>query len=230
MFCRRRWLGSGAIEPIQNESAQWLRVRILGVPSRSLEAASPEKHPLIDEFLPEHDFGATYEIGIQAPASVVYQRLLVCDFNAVWIARALMTLRSGRRIRPNRVPGDLRQRLRGTGFVILAEIPNELVIGVAGRFWRPDGGRCLNLSAGDFAGFSRAGYAKVVWNFRLRAATPESTVLSTETRIKCFGRMARWKFRLYWAVVGPFSGLIRKAILKQVKGESEKLALGGTSL
>jgi hypothetical protein len=47
------------------------------------------------------------------------------------------------------------------------------------------------------------------------------TVLSTETRIKCFGRAALWKFRFYWSLVGPFSGLIRKVILKQVKTEAE---------
>jgi transposase len=30
-----------------------------------------------------------------------------------------------------------------------------------------------------------------------------------------------WKFRLYWSLVGPFSGFMRKAILKQVKTETE---------
>ena len=105
-------------------------------------------------------------------------------------------------------------RLQGTGFVILAEVPDEeIVIGVAGRFWRPDGGRCLGLTADDFAVYSRPGYAKVAWNFRLRADSPENTVLSTETRIKCFGLAALWKFRLYWSRVGPFSGLIRRQFL-----------------
>jgi FixJ family two-component response regulator len=47
--------------------------------------------------------------------------------------------------------------------------------------------------------------------------------LSTETRIKCFGRAASWKFRLYWSLVAPFSGIIRKAILKQVKVEAESI-------
>jgi hypothetical protein len=31
------------------------------------------------------------------------------------------------------------------------------------------------------------------------------------------------KFRLYWSLVGPFSRLIRKAILKQVKTEAESI-------
>ena len=183
---------------------------------------SLEERSLINELLPDHDFHAGYGIRIQAPPSVVYQRLLVADFTEIWIVRALMSLRSGRRIRRNAVPCDLPQRLQGTGFVILAEIPNdELVIGVAGRFWRPDGGRGLDLTADDFAGFSRPGYAKAAWNFKLRSETPESTLLSTETRIKCCGPSALWKFRLYWSLIGPFSGLIRKAILQRIKAESE---------
>ena len=141
-----------------------------------------------------------------------------------------MTIRTGKRLPRNRAPGDLAQRLQGTGFVILDEVPGEeLVIGVAGKFWRPDGGRCMGLTADDFAGFSRPGYAKVAWNFKLQANSPaESTVLSTETRIKCFGRAALWKFRLYWGLVGPFSGLMRKAILEQVKTAAESTLIKGS--
>jgi hypothetical protein len=183
--------------------------------------SAPDR-PRIDEFLPIHDVRACYEICINTPPSLVYQCLLRSDFNKPWLVRLLMTIRTGKRQRQNRVPRDLPERLQGTGFVILAEVPDdEIVIGVAGRFWRPDGGRCLDLTAADFVGFSRPGCAKVAWNFRLRVESPRCTVLSTETRIKCFGRAALWKFRIYWSLVGPFSGFIRKAILKQVKTEAE---------
>lgn len=103
----------------------------------------------------------------------MYQRLLVSDFNEAWVVRLLMTLRSGKRPPRNRAPGDLRQRLQGTGFVILSEVPDdEIVIGVAGKFWRPDGGRCLDFTAGDFGRFARTGYAKAAWNFKLRKESP----------------------------------------------------------
>ena len=185
---------------------------------------STQDHSRIDEFLPNYDFSARYEIRIDAPASAVYRCLLRSDFSELWLVRLLLSIRSGKWLPRSRVPTDLRQRLQGTGFVILAEVPNEeIVIGIAGRFWRPDGGRCKELTAKDFAGFCRSGFAKAAWNFKLRADSTGSTVLSTETRIKCFGA-AFWKFRLYWALVGPFSGLIRKAILKQVKTEAESKA------
>jgi len=178
----------------------------------------------IDEFLPNHDFQAAYEVRINVPAKVVYRCLLRSDFSDIWLVRFLMCLRSGKWLPRNRVRGDLLQRLQGTGFVVLREVTDEeLVIGVAGRFWRPDGGRCMDLAVDSFAGFSRSGFAKAVWNFELLADSSESTVLSTETRIKCFGPAALWKFRLYWSFVGPFSGLIRKAILKRVKTQAESI-------
>jgi hypothetical protein len=188
-----------------------------------------EARSLIDEFLPNHDFSAAYEISINAPASVVSECLLHLDFNELWLVRLLMSIRSGKWLPRNRAPSDLRQRLQGTGFVILADVPNEeVVIGVVGRFWQPDGGRCLNLTANDFAEFSLPGYAKAAWNFKLRSESPHSTVLSTETRIKCFGQGALWKFRIYWSLVGPFSGLIREAILKRVKTEAESSLKGAS--
>ena len=184
---------------------------------------------LMDEFLPTHDFGASYEIRINATRALVYQCLIRSGFNNSWLVRLLMTIRSGKRIPRTRVPTDLHQRLQGTGFVILAEVPDdEIVIGVAGRFWRPDGGRYLDLTAGDFTSFARAGYAEAAWNFKLRTESSTYTVLSTETRIKCFGRAAVWKFRFYWSLVSPFSGLIRKAILKQVKTEAESTLTEGS--
>jgi hypothetical protein len=181
----------------------------------------------IDNFLPVHNFGAAYNIRINATASVVYECLLCSDFNEHWIVRLLMTLRTGKRIPRNQNPGDVRQRLHGTGFVMLANVPGEeLALGVAGRFWRFDGGRCLDLDPNGFSAFSRPGYAKAAWGFKLRAESRRSTILSTETRIQCFGVSALRKFRAYWFFVGPFSGLIRKAILQQVKAKAESAQTG----
>jgi hypothetical protein len=189
-----------------------------------LKVASSEARSQIDAFLPNFDFSASYQVLVNAPRSTVYECLLHSDFSELWLMRLLMTIRTGKRMPRSHMPRDLRQRLQGTGFVILDEVPgDEIVIGVAGRFWRPDGGRCMELTEANFAEFSRQGYAKVAWNFKLRAELPEkgTTILSTETRIQCFGRAALWKFGIYWSLVGPFSGLIRKAILNQVKTKAE---------
>ena len=136
----------------------------------------------IDASLPNYDFRADYQIRINSLRSRVYECLLHVDLSELWLMRLLMTLRTGKKWPSHPAAGDLRQRLQGTGFVMLNEIPNdEIVIGVAGRFWRPDGGRCMDLVKADFIDFARTGYAKAAWNFKLRAASSESesTILST---------------------------------------------------
>lgn len=179
----------------------------------------------IDEFLPDYDFCTSYDIHISASPSIVYERLLWLDSNEVRIVRFLETIRKGKLVSPSRLPTRLNQRLQGTGFLILAEVPNEeLLMGIGGRFWRPDGGRCLDLRAEEFIDFVRPGYAKVAWNFSLRADSSGETVLSTETRTRCFGPAARWKFRVYWFLIYPFSGLIRKAILNRIKRDAESVS------
>ena len=179
----------------------------------------------IDEFLTDYDFCASYDIHIRASPSVVYERLFWLDFNEVWINRLLETVRTGKLVSPSRLAMTLSQRVQGTGFVMLAEVPNEeLLVGIAGRFWRPDGGRCFDLTVGDFVEFARPGYAKVAWNFSLRADSSEGTILSTETRTKCFGPAARWKFGIYWFLIYPFSCLIRKTILNRVKRDAESVS------
>jgi site-specific recombinase XerD len=81
-------------------------------------------------------------------------------------------------------------------------------------FWNPERTKKTSIVC-EFAVLLRKVFDK--------AGVSHSTVLSTETRIKCVGRAALWKFRFYWSLVGPFSGLMRKAILKQVKTEAESI-------
>ncbi|MEP6995441.1 MAG: hypothetical protein ABI968_13025 [Acidobacteriota bacterium] len=119
--------------------------------------------------------------------------------------------------------GTFPERLQRFGFTKLEEIPEtELVFGLAGKFWRPDGGlrRIQNREA--FDGFAEDGCVKAAWNLRVAAADGGACELSTETRIAYFGAGARRKFRLYWTLVGPFSGALRKTLLRGVKRGAEE--------
>jgi hypothetical protein len=96
--------------------------------------------------------------------------------------------------------------LQREGFVELANVPGqEIVFGVVGRFWRPDSGIITGLSAEEIIAFHIGGYAKAVWNFAIVPESKRTTRVTTETRVQAFGRSARWKFRAYWLVGGPFS-------------------------
>jgi hypothetical protein len=75
-----------------------------------------------------------------------------------------------------------------------------------------------------FTGFREEGCVKAAWNLRITDTDGASCELSTETRIQYFGGAARRKFRLYWTLVGPFSGLIRRALLSAVRLRAERMA------
>jgi len=57
-------------------------------------------------------------------------------------------------------------------------------------------------------------------NFRVMA-TPSGSVLSTETWVQTSSSQADRAFRLYWAIIAPFSGLIRRVLLDAAKRRAE---------
>jgi hypothetical protein len=138
------------------------------------------------------------------------------------VSKALLALRGygGRALRPR--AGTFPEKLERFGFTKLDEDPGrELVFGIAGKFWRPDGGLRRIADRAAFLDFAEDGCVKAAWNLRIGAIDGEACDLSTETRIQYFGRAARRKFRIYWTLVGPFSGALRRALLSGVQRRAE---------
>jgi hypothetical protein len=177
---------------------------------------------LINSFAPNPDAVETHSIVINASSAQVYGALWTADVGGSRIIRLLMGLRSlpefilRRGCLPPRRREITLQTVIDSGFGILANKPDEIVLGVTGRFWRPTG----NLSQFNRADFDRpvpAGFARGVWNFSIREDKPGLTILTTETRVVCGDDQSRRKFRVYWFFVRPFSGLIRMVMLRAVK-------------
>ncbi|MEO5936320.1 MAG: hypothetical protein ABIP81_03820 [Terriglobales bacterium] len=179
--------------------------------------------PLLDEFLPEYHVRSAHETLVNADIATTYRALCAVSFRDSAIVRALLRLRGlGKRLPPRAADASLLRDLKAGGFLELAVAPErEMVFGIAGKFWLPQAERVTLTSANEFREFCTPGYAKAAWNLSLEAETPTTTRLRTQTRILCFGS-ARWKFRLYWSLVGPFSGLTRMVLLQQVKRKAER--------
>ena len=108
------------------------------------------------------------------------------------------------------------------GFVRLAEAPDEeLVLGLTGQFWKP-AGNITRVAPEDFTSFNRPGFARAVWNIRVQPTKRGNTRLTTETRVLCTNTRSRLTFRAYWLVVRPFSGWIRKEMLRLIKEDAER--------
>jgi hypothetical protein len=152
----------------------------------------------------------------------VWQALLEQDLGASAASRLLLFLRGygARALRSS--GGTFPERLERFGFTKLDEDPGrELVFGIAGRFWRWNGDLRRIPDRAAFVAFAEEGCVRGAWNLAIGAVSEDGCELSTETRIEYFGDVARRKFRLYWSVVGPFSGILRRALLRGIRRRAE---------
>lgn len=181
-----------------------------------LSETSRDDTCLIDHFLPEYDTSAAYSRIIPAPVELVYRALQECAFGQHPVIRFLFALRS---FNVRCEYGGVRLNdLGSTGFMMLGERPpDEIVIGVVGRFWRPTGNIRKDVTPDAFPSFVERGYCKAAWNFRMMAIDGRRTQVVTETRVLAMDPKSRLRFRLYWTLVGPFSGLIRNLMLRELE-------------
>ena len=179
---------------------------------------------LLDELMPAFDVSERHHTLVLAPGERVYGAVRGVDLarsraiRALFAARGIPLLVRGRRLARRTMTLD--DLVRG-GFVWLGEEHGrELVLGVVGTFWRPKGG-VRRIEPGDFTAFDEPGAAKAAWNFRLIPDGDERTFLTTETRVRVPDEPSRKKFLLYWAAIGPFSGVVRRQTLALIKTDAE---------
>jgi hypothetical protein len=190
-------------------------------------------HVLIDLFLPQWDARERHQIRIQAAPERVFRALRTADLARHPLVRALLLLRA----LPAALTGASRRqqlRARASGAITLAEFeeqgfrvlaedpPHELLIGLEGAFWKPSG-ELRPVDPVSFQAPVPAGLARAAWNFRIAPGRAGSCVLHTETRILAGEGAARRRFRLYWLLIRPGSGLIRRLMLRSIREEAERL-------
>ena len=187
---------------------------------------------LIDEFLPEYDAREFHRTQVHASPSRIYCALRSTDLADAMLVRICLALRAlpGVLLSPMRGLRHFRIRLRTSmtlrefethGFRVLAENPpHELLIGLMGSFWKMDGG-LLPIDSASFKGSQLPGTARVAWNFTIVEQKNGVCELATETRVKSSDTESRRYFGLYWAVIRPGSGLIRRYMLRSIRKKAE---------
>src|SRR5262245_44494784 len=153
---------------------------------------------LIDEILPDYDVREYHSIEIPAPPDAVKRATMVVTLRDLALTRLLIALRG---LRAGKVDRPLIDGFMRKGFMLLGEAPDEMVLGVIGRFWHPWDNVRPSLPE-EFEGFAEPGFAKGVMNFRI-TARGDGSVLSTETRVLATDDSARRRFRAYWLVIRP---------------------------
>ncbi len=177
---------------------------------------------LLDRFIPEYDVHERHTITVKAPPEAVIRAargLRPRDVPLTVILMALRTLPSmvRRREAPLTFNEPVIDQFLQAGFVLLADEPDELVIGAVGRFWSA-AGSLKRVARGEFADFREPGYAKGAMNFRAGNGT-----LSTETRVQATDDDARRSFGRYWRAIKLGSGAIRAEWLRAIRRRAEQI-------
>ena len=113
---------------------------------------------------------------------------------------------------------------KGGGFFLkLAEdAGREIVLGTAGQFWKPGGGRKVRLpTALSFLELTDPDLVRVAVNFTIDAG-PRGCTVRTETRVQAMCEDARRKFARFWRLIRPFSGLTRIFWLRAIERKASK--------
>jgi hypothetical protein len=180
--------------------------------------------------MPRWDARSRHHVEIQAEPAAVYHALLTIDFGRNPILRVFMAVRllpaliftprqawkRWQGARAARLQGPMGHLLSGAFIQLEASPPTELILGLTGRFWTPAGG-LVPTDPATFRDPVPPGLARATWNFQLQAVHPSRTLLGTETRVLCGDEATRRRFLRYWTLIRGGSGVIRWALLRQVK-------------
>ena len=170
------------------------------------------KLTLIDKYLPRYSFKEYHEIVINSSIETVYERATNFDMSKSNLIKWLFKIRG---LPTNRM--NLQGFISDIGFTNIEEnIPTENLIGFWARY------KIATVkSPEDFINDTFPARVKVVWNFYLEELNSNQIRLSTETRVLCMTPFTKLTFGLYWILIKPFSGAIRKKMLQIIKQDSE---------
>lgn len=201
-----------------------------------------EGRTLLDDLMPHYDVAERHRTIVHAAPDVVFRAIHEANVSGGFVTHILYALRfaPAALVAAVRSPRDAWSNYRArislqnrvvhlddldrAGFHVVAErAPEELVIGVLGRFWTVRGGPgAAAVTVETFRSAPPAGQALAGWNFSVERRRDGSSELRTETRVLCAPDV-RWKFRLYWIAIRPGSGLIRHAMLRAIRRHAETI-------
>lgn len=166
---------------------------------------------LIDKYLPVYDFQEVHSIKINVRTVNTYEKMLYCNVSKGFLIQFLFRLR-GIAVNHSSI-----SHLPELGFIKLEEISGqEIVYGMVTS--SPLFNCCHpNSTAATFLEKTKEPVLKAVINFHISDQDSVTQIISTETRIWCGSKKLRSKFSVYWFFIKPFSQLIRRSVLRQIR-------------
>jgi hypothetical protein len=182
----------------------------------------------LDELLPDFDVEETHTRRVGASPAAALAAVRAATPGEMPLVRLLYALRSapalltrGRGLPREKSKSQWEQMLESSGFLLLVDEEDEIVIGYAGQPWKLSGGAQPGVSsAAEWERFSAPGYVKAVMGFRAEPAEG-GALLTTETRVLATDESSRRRFGRYWRVIRLGSGGIRRSWLRAAARRAE---------
>jgi len=212
------------------------------VPAVPAAGAAQRPPLLIDQFLPRYDFAIVHAQVFGVPPEVCLRAARNLDLFRhpaikVLVDSWALPQRAGRRLTRRRDGGDHLpaatfrvEDMTRYGWELLGENPSEIVVGQISRPWKAASGAAgPPVAPAGFAAYNTPGYAKVALSLRVDPRGTTSSILTMETRVALTDATCLRRFRRYWMVIGPFSGLIRRVALRLLDTDLRQPGLARTA-
>lgn len=176
----------------------------------------------VDDVMPAYHFAMRHSRLIAASPEATWRALHEVGLKDMPVARVLSALRAFpikllKRDRSKFVSRNMPYLSRPPVPVLVNDRPRRLILAGMRKPWQPGGGPAA-IGAPDlngFVAFDEKGWTKLTLEYRLEPHW-NSTRLITETRVWATDERTRRVFSLYWLLVRPGGGLLRRSMLKQI--------------
>jgi hypothetical protein len=182
---------------------------------------------VLDLLIPLPRLLETDQADVAAPPQQVWERVRHGNLASSRFVQALFALRTlpdhllhAKEAAPRLKLDDLKSSAAQPGFQILAEDPGrEVAVGAIGKVWHLDIPFVHVENAEAFVAFDWPDFVKVAWSIRVTARGETDSHVEFELRVDATDDEAWRKFRRYFALIGPFSHLIRRSALASLESE-----------
>lgn len=170
----------------------------------------------LDRVLPRYQFSERHHVTVGASVAEAFDAIAKVDLPDSRIARVLQSLwRIPARLFMGPVPN---RSMSVQDFIPLVSKPPRYVVrglvsGAGRRSWTPE----------EFIEYPGPGF-KLAWGYAASDLTDGRARIDTETRVWCCDDATKRWFALYWLVIRPWSGLIRRDLLRIARLRAESTA------
>jgi hypothetical protein len=175
--------------------------------------------PTLSSCLPDAQFSETHHRVIKASPAAVLHALQELRWLDLTVTKPLVLLRG-----MGGPSMGSRRMLEHGPVVMLVQTPSYLMGGQIARPWKPRAEvHPEPLTLDLMRGCNDANWLKYGIDFTINGLEGGRTVLTTRTLCEATDERALRSFRRYWTLIRPFSGLIRRDLLRAVALRAESI-------